>query len=127
MLAVLFVVTLVRSREQNQELQRVRQRLKVLESSRSLDRSAAQDEQLRAMVQRLQTIEEQQAQRLQIAERERQRLAQQLLDLNNRPRIAHTALDLITAAMSGAAPRGEIVPVHLLPGGSSAPYQGEPL
>jgi hypothetical protein len=91
MLAVLFVVTLVRSREQNQELQRVRQRLKVLESSRSLDRSAAQDEQLRAVVQRLQTIEEQQAQRLQIAERERQRLAQQLLDLNNRPRIAHTA------------------------------------
>ncbi|SEJ84239.1 transcriptional regulator, LacI family [Deinococcus reticulitermitis] len=43
------------------------------------------------------------------------------------PRIAHTALDLITAAMSGAAPRGEIVPVHLLPGGSSAPYQGESL
>jgi hypothetical protein len=91
MLAVLFVVTLVRSREQNQELQRVRQRLKALESSRSIDRSAAQDEQLRAVVQRLQTIEEQQAQRLQIAERERLRIEQQLLDLNNRPRIARTA------------------------------------
>lgn len=90
MLAVLFVVTLVRSREQNQELQRVRQRLKLLENSRSLDRSVAQDEQLRAVVQRLQTIEEQQAQQLQVAERERQRLAQQLLELNNRPRIAHT-------------------------------------
>lgn len=91
MLAVLFVVTLVRSREQNQELQRVRQRLKALESSRSIDRSAAQDEQLRAVVDRLQSLEEQQAQRLQIAERERQRLEQQLLDLNSRPRIAHTA------------------------------------
>jgi hypothetical protein len=56
MLAVLFVVTLVRSREQNLEIQRLRQRVRALESSRSFDRSAAQDEQLRALGQRLQRL-----------------------------------------------------------------------
>jgi len=92
MLAVLFVVTLVRSREQNLEIQRLRQRVRALESSRSFDRSAAQDEQLRALGQRLQSMEDLQTKRLDAAERERMRLAQQLLDLQTRPALGTTAV-----------------------------------
>jgi hypothetical protein len=86
MLAVLLAVSLVRSREQSIETQRLRQRIRVLESSRSFDRSAAQDEQIQAVIGRVQTLEEVVSRRLQASERERQRLEQQLLELHTNPR-----------------------------------------
>jgi len=87
MLAVLFLVMLIRSREQNLEMQRLRQRVRVLESTASVDRSAAQNEQLRAMSERVQTVEEILARRLEASERERQRLEQKLLELHTRPQL----------------------------------------
>jgi hypothetical protein len=86
MLAVLLAVSLVRSREQSIETQRLRQRIRLLEASRSFDRSAAQDQQIQSVIGRVQTLEEVVSRRLQASERERQRLEQQLLELHTNPR-----------------------------------------
>ncbi len=86
MLAVLLAVSLVRSREQSIETQRLRQRIRLLEANRSFDRSAAQDEQIQSVIGRVQTLEEVVSRRLQASERERQRLEQQLLELHTNPR-----------------------------------------
>lgn len=99
MLAVLFLVTFVRTREQNMEIQRLRQRLRVLEASRSLERSDALEAQLTAMVGRVQNLEEILGRRLEASERERQRMEQQLLDLQTRPQLHHSP----SAATPGAA------------------------
>lgn len=40
------------------------------------------------------------------------------------PRIARTALDLMTEAISGHRPRGEYIPVHFVPGATIAPPPG---
>lgn len=40
------------------------------------------------------------------------------------PRIAATALHLVQEAISGQPPRGEFIPVHLLPGATVAPFPG---
>jgi len=104
MLAVLFVVMLVRSREQNLEIQRLRQRVRVLESSRNLDRSAAQDEQIRAVAERVQSMEDILARRFEAAERERQRLEQQLLDLYTRPQLGRLRPPSSTPSPALAAP-----------------------
>lgn len=87
MLAVLFLVLFIRSREQHLEMQRLRQRVRVLEASASVDRNAAQSEQLRVMRERVQTVEEILARRLAASERERQRLEQKLLALHTRPQL----------------------------------------
>lgn len=42
-------------------------------------------------------------------------------------RIARTALELMQEAMSGHAPRGEFIPVHLVSGSTVSPVSGEPL
>ncbi len=86
MLAVLLAVSLVRSREQSIETQRLRQRIRLLEASRGFDRSAAQDQQIQSVIGRVQTLEDVVSRRLQASERERQRLEQQLLELHTNPR-----------------------------------------
>ncbi|MEF2276826.1 LacI family DNA-binding transcriptional regulator [Deinococcus sp. YIM 134068] len=43
------------------------------------------------------------------------------------PRIAATALHLVQEAISGLPPRGEFIPVHLIPGATVAPRAGAPL
>lgn len=106
MLMVLFLVTLVRNREQNQEIQRLRQRVRLLEASRSVDRSEAQDAQLRAMAGRIQTVEDVVARRLEASERERQRLEQQLLDLHTRP--PQMSRTQPSAAPTTASPPGSL-------------------
>lgn len=106
MLVVLFLVTLVRNREQNLEIQRLRQRVRLLEASRSVDRSEAQDAQLRAMVGRIQTVEDVVARRLEASERERQRLEQQLLELHTRPpQISRTLPAPVSPAPPSTVPR----------------------
>ncbi|MFM7268672.1 MAG: hypothetical protein ACKOZT_08820 [Cyanobium sp.] len=118
MLAVLFVVMLVRSREQNLEIQRLRQRVRLLESSRSLDRSAAQDEQIRAVTERVQTMEEILARRFEAAERERQRLAQELLNLHTRPPVGRLGITPAAPQTGPSQPQGP----RLQPG--AAPFSG---
>jgi hypothetical protein len=57
MLAVLFLVMLAKTREQNQLLRQLEQRVQGLENSRALDRTSVLEEQQRAMLQRLQPLE----------------------------------------------------------------------
>lgn len=105
MLAVLFLVTFVRTREQNLEIQRLRQRIRVLEASRSLERSDTQDAQLQAVVGRVQSLEEIVSRRLETSERERQRLEQQMLDLQTRPSVSHIAPAGLPQSAPPSSPR----------------------
>ena len=118
LLAVLFVVMLVRSREQNLEIQRLRQRVRVLESKGSLDRSAAQDEQIRAVTERVQTMEDVLTRRFEAAERERQRLAQELLNLHTRPQMGRLGIPPAAAPTGSSPSQGP----RLQPG--AAPFSG---
>ena len=83
MLAVLFLVILGKTQEQNQRLMRLEQRLQGLENSRALDRTSVLEEQQRAMVGRLQTLESG-AQRLEALERQQQQWRSALADMQGR-------------------------------------------
>ncbi|MFN5695455.1 MAG: hypothetical protein ACK486_00280, partial [Cyanobacteriota bacterium] len=93
MLLVLFLVTLARSRDQNRTIQRLQQRLEVLENSRALDPTPALSEQLRSTVERLQTLEKQEGSRREAMDQEREQLLEDLR--KRRP-----------AAMQPSAPSG---------------------
>lgn len=83
MLAVLFLVILSKTQEQNQRLVRLEQRLQGLENSRALDRTSVLEEQQRAMVGRLQTLESG-AQRLEALERQQEQWRSALSDMQGR-------------------------------------------
>lgn len=83
MLAVLFVVTLLRARELSLGLGKMEQRLRALESRQALDRSTVLEQQLRSMLERLQALEGK-AERLHALEGDRQRLEQELNELRSR-------------------------------------------
>ncbi|MDM7953571.1 MAG: hypothetical protein QUV07_10215 [Cyanobium sp. CZS 25K] len=83
MLAVLFLVILAKTREQNQLLLRLEQRLQGLENSRALDRTSVLEEQQRAMVGRLQTLEAA-AQRLEALEQQQEQWRSALADMQGR-------------------------------------------
>ncbi len=83
MLAVLFLVILSKSQEQNQRLMRLEQRLQGLENSRALDRTSVLEEQQRAMVGRLQTLESG-AQRLEALERQQEQWRSALAEMQGR-------------------------------------------
>jgi TolA-binding protein len=83
MLAVLFLVILSKTQEQNQRLMRLEQRLQGLENSRALDRTSVLEEQQRAMVGRLQTLESG-AQRLEALERQQEQWRSALADMQGR-------------------------------------------
>jgi len=83
MLAVLFLVILSKTQEQNQRLMRLEQRLQGLENSRALDRTSVLEEQQRAMVGRLQTLEGG-AQRLEALERQQEQWRSSLADMQGR-------------------------------------------
>lgn len=121
MLAVLFLVMLVRSREQNLELQRLRQRIKLIETSRSLDRGAAQEEKIRAVGERVQTLEEIVSRRLEASERERQRIEQKLLDLHIRPQLGRPPGAAPPSLPDQAGPR--LQRGAALPGGGVLPLR----
>lgn len=93
MLLVLFLVTLARSRDQNRTIQRLQQRLEVLENSRALDPTPALSEQLRSTVDRLQTLEKQEGSRREELDQEREQLQEDLRKLRQ-------------AAMQPSAPSG---------------------
>jgi TolA-binding protein len=93
MLLVLFLVTLARSRDQNRTIQRLQQRLEVLENSRALDPTPALSEQLRSTVERLQTLEKQEGSRREAMDQEREQLQEDLRKLRQ-------------AAMQPSAPSG---------------------
>lgn len=83
MLAVLFVVTLLRARDLSLALGKMEQRLGAIESRQALDRSTALEQQLRSMLDRLQALEGK-AERLDALENERERLEQELGELRSR-------------------------------------------
>ena len=83
MLAVLFLVILSKTQEQNQRLMRIEQRLQGLENSRALDRTSVLEEQQRAMLGRLQTLESG-AQRLEALERQQEQWRSALADMQGR-------------------------------------------
>jgi TolA-binding protein len=85
MLAVLFLVMLAKTREQNQLLRQLEQRVQGLENSRALDRTSVLEEQQRAMLQRLQPLEAG-ARRLEAIEQQQEQWRQALADLQNRAR-----------------------------------------
>jgi TolA-binding protein len=61
MLVVLFVVLVGKTRQQNNQLQELRERVQGLENSRALERTTALEQQLRSTVDRLQDLERGQA------------------------------------------------------------------
>lgn len=61
MLVVLFVVVVGKTRQQNNQLQELRERIRGLENSRALERTTALEQQLRSTVDRLQDLERGQA------------------------------------------------------------------
>jgi len=77
LLAVLFVVLLIKSRDQNQRLQQLEMRLQGVESSRSLDRTAALEQQLRTLAERLRGMEGQREE-LESTRRERDEMRAEL-------------------------------------------------
>ncbi len=105
MLAVLFLVILSKTQEQNQRLLRIEQRLQGLENSRALDRTSVLEEQQRAMVGRLQTLESG-AQRLEALERQQEQWRSALADMQGRAvRRPQADPDLFpTAPMPSAGP-----------------------
>jgi len=91
MLAVLFLVILARSRDQNLELRQLKIRIATLESSRTLEKAADQNSQLRILTQRLQDLETQVGERIERSENERMRVQQLLSDLRGRMPAAASA------------------------------------
>lgn len=85
MLLVLFAVVIGRSREQQQELVRLQQRLQSLERARTLEQAASEEGQVRAFADRLQALEAQMAERQQRSEAERLRLQRLITELGSRP------------------------------------------
>jgi hypothetical protein len=83
MLAVLFLVMVTKTREQNLLLRRLEQRVQGLENSRSLDRTSVLEEQQRAMVERLQKLETGTT-RLEAIEQQQEQWRQGLSDLQER-------------------------------------------
>jgi TolA-binding protein len=83
MLAVLFLVMLAKTREQNQLLRQLEQRVQGLENSRALDRTSVLEEQQRAMVERLQKLESGNN-RLEAIEQQQEQWRQALSDLQGR-------------------------------------------
>ncbi|MCS5700108.1 hypothetical protein NZK32_13775 [Cyanobium sp. FGCU-52] len=80
LLAVLFVVLLIKSRDQNQRLQQLEMRLQGMENSRSLDRTAALEQQLRTLAERMQGLEGQREE-LESTRRERDEMRSELQQL----------------------------------------------
>lgn len=91
MLAVLFVMILARSRDQNLELRQLQTRIATLESSRTLEKAADQNSQLQILTKRLQALETQVGEGIERSENERMRLQQLLNDLRGRMPSAPTA------------------------------------
>ncbi len=83
MLGVLFLVMLAKTREQNQMLQRLEQRVQGLENSRALDRTSVLEEQQRAMLKRLQSLEGE-AGRLEAIEEQQEQWRRAFADLQGR-------------------------------------------
>lgn len=80
LLAVLFVMLLIKSRDQNQRLQQLETRLQGVENSRSLDRTAALEQQLRTLAERMQGLEGQREE-LESTRRERDEMRSELQQL----------------------------------------------
>ncbi|WP_216904658.1 septation ring formation regulator EzrA [Synechococcus sp. CCY 9618] len=83
MLGVLFLVMLAKTREQNQLLRQLEERVQGLENSRALDRTSVLEEQQRAMVERLQSLEAG-AKQLEAIEEQQEQWRQALTDLQSR-------------------------------------------
>ncbi len=83
MLAVLFLVMVAKTREQNLLLLRLEQRVQGLENGRALDRTSVLEEQQRAMVERLQKLEAGST-RLEAIEQQQEQWRQGLSDLQER-------------------------------------------
>lgn len=80
LLAVLFVMLLIKSRDQNQRLQQLDVRLQGIENNRSLDRSAALEQQIRTLAERMRSLEGQR-QELEATRRERDEMRSELRQL----------------------------------------------
>ncbi len=87
-LLVLFLVVLVRSHGQVQQLRQLQGRLTTLESQRSSERAATQETQLHSFARRLDALEQRQEQRAAAQEADRAALAQALAALRNQSRPA---------------------------------------
>lgn len=83
MLAVLFLVMVARTREQNRLLQQLEQRVQGLENSRALERTSVLEEQQRAMLSRLQSLEAS-GRRLEALEEQQEQWRQALSELRSR-------------------------------------------
>jgi hypothetical protein len=104
MLAVLFLVMVARTREQNLLLRQLEQRVQGLENSRALDRTSVLEEQQRAMVERLQKLESGNS-RLEAIEQQQEQWRQALSDLQDRAiRRPEPAPELLPAPPPRPAP-----------------------
>jgi hypothetical protein len=104
MLGVLFLVMLAKTREQNQLLRRLEQRVQGLENSRALDRTSVLEEQQRAMVERLQKLETG-SMRLEAIEQQQEQWRQGLSELGGRAvRRPEPPRDLLPAPPARPAP-----------------------
>jgi hypothetical protein len=83
MLVVLFVMVLIKGREQNEKLETLKARVQGLENSRALDRAPALEEQMRSLTGRLQNLETGES-RVEILGDQLQRLEAELLELQER-------------------------------------------
>lgn len=119
-LAVLFVVAIQRVQEQNQDLQRLEQRLQVVENARALERTNALEQQLRATVERLHGLEEDQGRVTDLA-RQQQQLASQVQRLQSRP----PGAGFDGLGLGGELPLGLRPPKAKLPAGRPS-SQGQP-
>lgn len=88
MLMVLFLVVLVRSQGQVQQLRQLQGRITTLESQRSSERAANQDTQLHSLARRLEALEQRQEQRAAAQDADRAALVQALGALRQHPRPA---------------------------------------
>lgn len=101
LLAVLFVVLLIKSRDQNQRLQQLEMRLQGMENNRSLDRTAALEQQLRTLAERMRGLEGQREE-LESIRRERDEMRSDLQQLRQ-------------ASPPPGAPPGTVLPALPLP------------
>ncbi|MCS5693025.1 hypothetical protein NZK33_13690 [Cyanobium sp. FGCU-6] len=111
LLAVLFVVMLIKSRDQNQRLQQLEMRLQGVENNRSLDRTAALEQQLRTLAKRMQGLEGQREE-LESTRRERDEMRSELQQIRQAtPPPGQAAAAGLPPAASPGPPR----PSYLLP------------
>ncbi|MEO1003654.1 MAG: hypothetical protein AAFX65_11155 [Cyanobacteria bacterium J06638_7] len=80
LVAVLFVALLLQSRQQNNRIQELQERLQGLENSRALERTTGLEDQLRASVERLQALERDSS-RIDLLQAETDALREQLSQL----------------------------------------------